>query len=193
MKSACTIKAACEALAAGELVIVPTETVYGVACDPSVPGAVEQLVAAKGRDEGKPFARLVATPSLIKKQAVSWSKGLDALAEKYWPGSVTIVLETDVGFVGYRVPTHPIALELAQEYGKELALTSANRSGCSETYFAEEARTALGVDCVLDGGNLSPTSLPTTVVKVDGSSISCLREGAVAFAEVESLFYEEMK
>ncbi len=97
----------------GGLVIVPTETVYGIACDPAVPGALEKLVAAKGRDGDKPIAQLAANAEQVAAAVANWNEGVQALAARYWPGPLTIVLETLAGWTGYRVPDHAVAIALA--------------------------------------------------------------------------------
>jgi L-threonylcarbamoyladenylate synthase len=175
-------------LANGGLVIVPTETVYGIACDPAVPGAMEKLVAAKGRDGGKPVARLAADGEQIKATAKNWNAGLEALAEKWWPGPLTIVLETQDGWTGYRVPDHAVAIGLAKACGRTLALTSANLSGEPDTKTAQEAIASVEADLALDSGPSAEQAIPSTVIKVDGENIECLREGKIAFTEVQTLF-----
>ncbi len=175
-------------LAGGGLVIVPTETVYGVACDPAVPGALEKLVAAKGRDGNKPIARLAASAGQVEKVSKDWNPGLQTLAAKYWPGPLTIVLETSTGWTGFRVPAHAVALALAETCGRTLALTSANLSGEPDTTTAQAAMAAIDADLVLDSGPSAKTALPSTVVKVDGATIDCLREGVLPFGEVKLVF-----
>ena len=177
-----------ETLAKGGLVIVPTETVYGIACDPAVPGALEKLVAAKGRDGGKPIARLAASAEQVEKASKDWNPGLQALAAEYWPGPLTLVLETSKGWTGYRVPAHAVALALAETCGRTLALTSANLSGEPDTTTAQEAMAAIDADLVLDSGPSSKAALPSTVAKVDGAQIECLREGVLPFGEVKLVF-----
>ncbi|MEN7972450.1 MAG: L-threonylcarbamoyladenylate synthase, partial [Verrucomicrobiota bacterium] len=177
-----------ETLAEGGLVIVPTETVYGIACDPAVPGAMEKLVAAKGRDGDKPIARLAADPQQVAKTAKDWNAGLQALSEKYWPGPLTIVLETDAGWTGYRIPDHAVALKLAKTCGHAVALTSANLSGEPDTKTAQEAMNSVKADLVLDSGPSAKEAIPSTVVKVDGEQIECLREGKIPFAEIFRVF-----
>lgn len=175
-------------LAGGGLVIVPTETVYGIACDPSVPGALEKLAAAKGRDGNKPVARLAASPEQAKALAKNWNRGLQELAETYWPGPLTIVLETADGWTGLRVPDHAVASGLARCCGRTLALTSANLSGDPDTKTAREAIASVRADLALDSGPSAEKAIPSTVVKVDGNTIECLREGRVPFAEAELVF-----
>lgn len=178
-------------LADGGLVIVPTETVYGVACDPTVPGALDKLAAAKGRDGDKPVARLAASAGRVARDAKHWSAGLQALAATYWPGPLTIVLETAAGWTGYRVPDHAVALRLAEYCGHGLALTSANPSGEADTKTAAEAVAAIAADLALDSGPSAAQAIPSTVVKVDGDSIECLREGCLPFADVAHVFNKE--
>jgi L-threonylcarbamoyladenylate synthase len=173
-------------LNAGGLVIVPTETVYGIACNPAIPGAMEKLIAAKGRDGDKPIARLAADPKQV--EAVNWNAGLDALASHYWPGPLTMVLETAAGWIGYRIPNHPVALELAKRCACPLALTSANLSGDPDTKTAQEAMASIAADLVLDSGPSAKRAIPSTVIKVNGQQIECLREGCIPFSTLEKLF-----
>lgn len=175
-------------LVSGGLVIVPTETVYGIACDPSVPGAMEKLIAAKGRDGDKPIARLAADPAQVAQAATNWNPGLQALADEWWPGPLTIVLETAEGSIGYRIPAHPVPLALATACGSTLALTSANLSGDPDTKTAQEAMASVEADLVLDSGPSAEQAIPSTVVKAEGNEIRCLREGCLPFSAVERIF-----
>lgn len=182
-----------DVLAAGGLVIVPTETVYGIACDPMVPGAMEKLAAAKGRDGDKPIARLAADGAQVKAAAKNWNTGLDALAAKGWPGPLTLVVETNDGWTGYRVPDHAVAIELANLCGRTLALTSANLSGEPDPKTAAEAIAAVKADLALDAGPSADLAIPSTVIKVDQNEIECLREGKIPFAEIEHLFFNGLE
>jgi L-threonylcarbamoyladenylate synthase len=182
------LEQACNMLAGGGLVIVPTETVYGIACDPAIPGAMQRLIEAKGRDGNKPIARLVASPEQIHTDAVSWNPGIQALAEQYWPGPLTLVLETPEGWTGYRIPDHPVALALAHRCGRSLALTSANLSGEPDTKTAAEAAASISADLILDSGPSATEAIPSTVAKINGQHIECLREGCLPFSEVEQIF-----
>lgn len=177
-------------LSGGGLVILPTETVYGIACNPSVQGAFDRLLNAKGRDRDKPVARLAANPEQVKTAAKHWSAGLQALSLNYWPGPLTIVLETDEGWIGYRIPNHAVPLKLAEMIESSLALTSANASGEPDAKTAGQAMASIEADLVLDGGPSAGKAIPSTVVKVDGANIECLREGRVPFLEVQAVFRE---
>jgi tRNA threonylcarbamoyl adenosine modification protein (Sua5/YciO/YrdC/YwlC family) len=130
------IRRACALLQAGELVGVPTETVYGIACDPA---HLEKIYAAKERDRGKPVARLAASLEQVEALGANFGKDGRKLAEKYWPGPLTLVLETPEGTTGFRVPDHPVPLALARAFGKPIALTSANKSGGTDAMNAQEA------------------------------------------------------
>ncbi len=174
-------------LEAGGLVIVPTETVYGIACDPDVPGALDRLIKAKGRDSRKPIARLIASPAQVQSYCLGWNSGVQALCTAHWPGPLTLVLETVFGWIGFRMPDHAVPAALANACGRLLALTSANHSGGSDPCTAGEAA-AVPADLILDGGVGSNKAAPSTVVKVDGEHIDCLRKGALPFSGLQAKF-----
>ncbi|MDF7826618.1 L-threonylcarbamoyladenylate synthase [Pontiellaceae bacterium B12227] len=188
-----TLEKAKGVLLKGGLVIVPTETVYGIACDPAVPGAMEKLIAAKGRDGDKPIARLAADGEQVKAASKHWNSGLDALASKWWPGPLTMIVETTDGWTGYRVPDHAVAVELAKLCGRTLALTSANLSGEPDTKTAQEAIASVQADLALDSGPSAAEAIPSSVIKVDQSQIECLREGRVPFSEIETVFFQGLE
>jgi L-threonylcarbamoyladenylate synthase len=188
-----TLEIARDVLLSGGLVIVPTETVYGIACDPAVPGAMEKLIAAKGRDGDKPIARLAADGDQVKAASKHWNSGLDALTAKWWPGPLTLIVETSNGWTGYRVPDHAVAIELAKLCGRTLALTSANLSGEPDTKTAQEALASVEADLALDSGPSAEKAIPSTVVKVDQNKIECLREGRVSFSEIETVFFQGLE
>jgi L-threonylcarbamoyladenylate synthase len=179
------IRRACALLEAGELVVVPTETVYGIACDPA---HLEKLYAAKERDRGKPIARLAASLEQVKALGAKFEKHGLALASTYWPGSLTLVLDTPEGSTGFRVPAHEVPLALARAFGRPIALTSANKSGGADAVNAQEAFQTLetSVTLFLDAGECSG-KVPSTVVQCLESSVKILREGAVSKVEIERL------
>jgi L-threonylcarbamoyladenylate synthase len=183
---------ACRILADGGLVVVPTETVYGIACDPSISGAMDKLIAAKGRDGDKPIAHLAASTKHVQTELAEWNPGIQILSERYWPGALTLVLKSATGWTGYRIPDHPVALALANRYGRTLALTSANLSGDPDTKTATEAVASVSADLALDSGPSAKEAIPSTVVKVNGNFIECLREGCIPYSEIEQLFKENL-
>jgi L-threonylcarbamoyladenylate synthase len=180
------LKAAVAALRRGQLVVVPTETVYGLAADPRVPGAVARLYAAKGRAAAKPVTLLAADVAWVARAVPRLAPAARALAGAFWPGPLTLVLRTAAGFEGFRVPDHPVARELLRRAGGLLAVTSANLSGAVPATTAAEALQALdqAVAIVLDAGP-SPGGRPSTVVRVDGALVTVLRPGAIAGTEIK--------
>lgn len=181
-------------LRAGEAIVVPTDTVYGLAALPSVAGAVDRLFALKGRPADMPIAVLVA--GLEQTEALAdLSSTARRLAEAFWPGPVTMVLPRRPGVdlplgephqtIGIRWPDHPVIAALAAEVGP-LATTSANRTGQPTPEGAADAAAALTgpVGAILDGGPCAGTA--STVVDLTGSEIRVLREGAVTEGEVRA-------
>lgn len=161
--------------------IVPTETVYGLAADLRSDGAVERLYRAKGRSDGKPIARLAASVEQVRAQGAVLSAAAERLAAAFWPGPLTLVLGTPCGDAGFRVPDYRVTLDLLARMGTVLAATSANRSGEPDALTAEDAVRAVGGDAalVLDAGR-SPGGVPSTVVRVDEDRVTILRPGAIA-------------
>ena len=182
------VRAAAQALAAGRLVIVPTETVYGLCADPRKPAALEAVFAAKGRPDGKPLACLVGGLGHLVVTGAAIDPNVRALAESFWPGPLTLVLDTPAGVAGFRWPDHAVALEVVHALGRPVAATSANRSGEAPARTAAEAVAALGgsVDIVLDGGPV-PGGVPSTVVRVHEGRVEILREGAIPAARIRAV------
>ena len=175
--------------AAGELVVVPTETVYGVAARAEDAGAMEALYRLKGREPGKRISFLAAGADQVRGR-VRWSEAADRLAAAFWPGPLTMVLENGRGdWDGYRVPDHPAALAWLRLLDFPPAVTSANVSGQPPATTAQEASRALGggVALVLDAGP-SPGGTASTVARVyaDGT-IEVLREGPISGDELRSV------
>ena len=172
------IRRACALLEAGELVGVPTETVYGIACDPK---HLEKLYAAKERDRGKPIARLAASLEQVEALGANFGKDGRKLASTYWPGPLTLVLETPEGKIGFRVPDHEVPLALARAFGKPIALTSANKSGSEDALNAQEAFQTLERDIALFLDSWRCTGeTPSTVILCKEDETVLLREGAIS-------------
>ncbi len=188
-------------LADGGVVAVPTDTVYGLAVDPTQPEAVARLFALKGRPDDVPLPVLVAGPAQVALVAGHLGPAAAELAARFWPGPLTLVVPRRPGFtvdlggppaarqtVGVRWPDHPVVVALCELLGP-LAVTSANRHG------ARPATTAAGVmaefagadqpEVVVDGGPCD--GLPSTVVECRGPATRCLREGALAWDDLHLL------
>lgn len=182
------------ALAADGLLLVPTETVYGVAAAALRPAAVAALKRVKGRESGKPLQLLVPSPDAARDLAAAWPAAAARLAEAGWPGPLTLVvpagdrvpadLVAADGTVGLRCPDHPLLCELMRRHGP-LAASSANRPGEPPARDATEACAALGeqVSLTLDGGPVSGGQ-PSTVVSVTAAGVRVLRAGAWSEEEV---------
>jgi len=191
------VTAAATAIRRGRLVVLPTDTVYGVGADAFDPAAVRRLLAAKGRGRDMPPPVLVSAASTLDALAVSVPGYARALIEELWPGPLTVVctqqpsLQWDLGdtrgTVAIRMPDHEVALELLSRTGP-LAVTSANRTGMDPATDADRAEEMLGdaVEVVLDAGE-SPGPVPSTMVDVTGPDARVLRPGAVPLERLREL------
>ena len=182
------VDAAVACLRAGGVVVLPTETVYGVAALADDPLAVEELFVRKGRLADRRVAVLVADLDQARSLAV-FDKRATALAAATWPGPLTMVLPTAPGSdettVGVRCPDHALVRAIATAVGP-IATTSANQSGDPTAVEAASAAASLGGDLlVLDGGPCA--GMPSTVVDLTVDPAVVLREGAVAVADLEAV------
>jgi len=194
------IHRAAAALAAGAVVAVPTDTVYGLAVDPAQPEAVARLFALKGRPDDVPLPVLVAGPDQVALVAGTLEPAAAALASRFWPGPLTLVVPRTRGFtvdlggppaarqtVGVRRPDHPVVVALCEVLGP-LAVTSANLHGAPPATTVDEVVAVFaGSDqpqLVLDGGRCAGT--PSTVVECRGPASRCLREGALAWEDLHA-------
>jgi len=174
------IQEAARVLRAGGLVVIPTDTVYGIAADAGNSSAVRTLYEIKGRDSGKPIAMLAADLSDVEKFGGVLTPLDRELADAWWPGPLTLILETPSGSEGFRVPDCDPVRALLRCVGGVLRVTSANLSGEAPALTAEGAMETLAgsVDFVVDGGRTGGGEA-STVVKVDGGSLRIVREGAL--------------
>lgn len=179
------LEPALKALARGELVIVPTETVYGLAADPRHPAAMQSLFEAKGRPRVKPVTLMAADLYQVTSHGCTLKPAAKALANTYWPGPLTLVLPSHDGNDGFRIPGYAVTLELLRKAGTVLAVTSANASGEPPAQNVEDAIRSLGswVTVAIDSGP-SPGGVPSTVVRVVGEEVEILREGAIGKKEI---------
>ena len=178
---------------AGGLVVFPTDTVYGLGCNPRDPPAVDRLCRIKNR-ESKPIP-LLCRDFKTAASMVDLGRVAVRAARAYWPGARTIVAPSKMEFpapiqsggamLGVRVPKHPLCLKLLGDVGGLLTGTSANLSGQPACRSAADAFTKLGdgVDIILDGGQLAGKE--STVVRFDGEKIHVLREGSVRVPDAE--------
>jgi tRNA threonylcarbamoyl adenosine modification protein (Sua5/YciO/YrdC/YwlC family) len=184
------------AISRGELVVMPTDTVYGIAADAFNAGAVQALLDAKGRDRSSPPPVLVGSMAALDALAESVPDAVATLTAAFWPGALTIVLPAQPslawdlgdtnGTVALRMPDQPIALELLADTGP-LAVSSANRTGRPPATTAQQALEELGesVSVYLDAG-ATPGATPSTIVDATGDALRILREGAIPATDLSA-------
>ncbi|RLK47583.1 L-threonylcarbamoyladenylate synthase [Microbacterium telephonicum] len=194
------VRATRQALSRGELIVLPTDTVYGVGADAFNAAAVAGLLAAKGRGRQSPPPVLVAGITTMRALVAEVPEAVERLVEEFWPGGLTIVLPSQPslswdlgdthGTVAVRMPADAFTLELLEEVGP-LAVSSANKTGKPAAIGIDEAITMLGdsVAVYLDGG-LSEHGISSTIVDATGlvggaeRPVRVLREGAVPRSEL---------
>ena len=183
------ISTAARSVTSGELVVLPTDTVYGLGADAFDEVAVSELLRAKGRGRDMPVPVLVGSWSTIDGLVSAVDDRTRALVEAFWPGGLTLVvrhapsltwdLGDAAGTVAIRMPLHPVAIELLEQTGP-MAVSSANLSGQPAAQTAAEARAQLGEDVAvyLEDGPASG-GVASTIVDVTGARPRILRLGAV--------------
>lgn len=195
--TAVAVDRAAEVLRAGGSVVLPTDTVYGLAALPSVPGATDRLFALKDRSARQPLAVLVADVDQALQLVTTPDPTVSRWMARLWPGPLTLVLRRaasadglrlggDDATIGVRCPAHDVVRAIAARVGP-LATTSANRSGepTPTTAGAAAASLAGPVDLVVDGGPAG--TVASTVVDATGHTWQVLRAGAVAVHELERI------
>ncbi|MEU8232080.1 L-threonylcarbamoyladenylate synthase [Actinoplanes sp. NPDC048791] len=191
------IAAAVEAVKSGELVVLPTDTVYGVGADAFTAHAVNALQNARGADRRVPPPVLVGSRHTLDGLVYSLPRAARELADAFWPGALTIMVEHSPslqwdlgdtgGVVAVRMPLHPVALEVLREVGP-MAVTTANKIGQPAPTTAEEARDQLeyAVRVYLEAGAAADPA-PSTIVDVTGDVPRVLRNGAVPFEKLRDV------
>ena len=191
------VTAAVDALRRGELVVMPTDTVYGLACDAFSTSGVTALLKAKGRGRDMPVPVLVGSWRTLDGLAEQVTPQVRELVEAFWPGGLTLVvrhapsllwdLGEARGTVAVRMPLHPVALAVLEQTGP-LAASSANRTGLPPARDAAEAARQLGsaVPVYLDGG-VGSDGPASTIVDLTGERPRLLRAGAVDVEELAEL------
>jgi L-threonylcarbamoyladenylate synthase len=190
------LREAASAVKRGDLVVLPTDTVYGLGADAFTNWAVQSLLDAKGRGRAAPTPVLVPSPSTLHglvtaMPAVGWE-----LVDAFWPGGLTLIamqqptLNWDLGdsrgTVAVRMPLHPVAIELLTATGP-MAVSSANKSGMPAATTAQEAQDQLGdaVSVYLDAGPVSAAGGgASSIVDITGPEPLLLREGAIPFEKL---------
>ena len=190
---------ACARLREGQILIYPTETLYGLGVDIENAEAIEKLFSLKGRDPGKPISVLLPSLKELPQVVGAYPVRVEAIFDKFFPGPLTVVLPAHPNldprihggsnWVGVRVTSHPLAGQLMAKYGRPITTTSANPSGGSSSQGVAQLQDYFGAQelYLLSGGDLPP-SRGSTVVKIDGENLQLLREGDIPFSEVQEVF-----
>ncbi len=181
-------------LKAGNLIITPTDTIYGIAASASFLEAEEKIFQVKKRDKGKPIPILISDLSQLKAFGVKMLNDIEKVLQAFWPGALTVILKCNNGREeGFRMPNHPLLLKLIQTLGNPIRATSANISGEEVASSAEEALKIFNgkVDIILDGGKVSKNQLPSTVIKIEQSDVKVIREGAISLSEIQEVLVKQ--
>lgn len=185
------LRVAARALRSGEVVGLPTDTVYGLAVDATRPGAADRVFAVKQRPRGVQLPVLVAGVDQVESLVADIPELARELMGRFWPGALTLVLARRPGLhldlgddpstIGIRCPRHPVARALCRTVGP-LATTSANRHGAPAIHEAVEVAALEGVAVVLDGGRCA--GAPSTVVDCRGGEPRLLRAGGLPWSAI---------
>ncbi|MGW4562746.1 L-threonylcarbamoyladenylate synthase [Streptomyces sp. NPDC004561] len=191
------LREAASAVRRGELVVLPTDTVYGIGADAFSSEAVADLLGAKGRGRNMPTPVLIGSPNTLHGLVTDFSELAWELVDAFWPGALTLVarhqpsLQWDLGdtrgTVAVRMPLHPVAIELLTEVGP-MAVSSANLTGHPAPETCDAAQDMLGdsVSVYLDGGP-TPGNVPSSIVDVSREVPLLLREGAISPDELRKV------
>ena len=195
---------AAELLRAGEPVAVPTETVYGLAANGLDSGAVEKIYEVKGRPPVKPLSLMVPGAEALERYCAELPPPAKALAERFWPGPLTIVLKAKETVpavvraggetVGLRCPDHPLTLELLRRTGLPFAAPSANPSGAESPKTAEQVRAYFDgqIAAIVDGGPCG-IGRESTILDMSRTPYRILRQGALPAEEIADALVDAME
>jgi len=190
------LRYAAERLQRGEVVAIPTDTVYGLAADPFNLSAVEEIFRIKGRPEERALPILVNSLDQAMLLAREVPRNFLRLAEEFWPGALTLVVDAshrlplkvtaNTGRIALRWPRSEVVARLIEECDGPLTGTSANLSGSPSCSSAEQVFHQLGdrLGLILDGGE-TPAATPSTIVELHGTAWKVLREAAIARVQIE--------
>ena len=191
-----SIQRALEIIAANGLIAFPTDTVYGLASSLHHFAAIEKIFAAKERNPNKAIAVLLADLDQLPIVTDSFSDVARKLADQFWPGALTVIVQKKNGLpenlspfptIGIRIPAHDYTRRLLRRSGP-LATTSANLSGSLDPQTAEDVINQLSnrIDLVLDGGRTAG-GIPSTVVDCTSTPLKILREGAISASDLQKV------
>ena len=181
----------------GGVIAFRTDTFYGLGADPFNLSALQRIKQLKGREEKKPILVVISDIGQIERLISERSPAFDLLAERFWPGALTLIgkagpavpdeVTANTGTIGVRLPDDDNVRAFVRACGGALTATSANPSGEQPARSAKEVESYFGatVDLIIDGGE-ARTDLPSTVVDAGGPEPKLIREGAIAWAEIQN-------
>jgi L-threonylcarbamoyladenylate synthase len=190
------LSAAVQVLKGGDVIVFPTETLYGLGADALNDAAVEKVFQLKGRDPRNPIPVLVADQKMLHTLVAKIPTVAQKLMDRYWPGPLTLVLPgrknipkplcNPTGGIAVRISSQPIAALLIKGLGRPLTATSANPSGKEPARTLQEAKTYFAdrVELFVDGGTLTSKS-GSTVVEVIEDNVKVVREGEISASELQ--------
>jgi L-threonylcarbamoyladenylate synthase len=190
------LSAAVQVLKGGDVIVFPTETLYGLGADALNDAVVEKVFQLKGRDPRNPIPVLVADQEMLHTLVTKIPTVAQKLMDRYWPGPLTLVLPgrknipkplcNPTGGVGIRISSQSIATSLVNGLGRPLTATSANPSGKEPARTLQEAKTYFAdrVELFVDGGTLTSKS-GSTVVEVMEDNVKVVREGEISASELQ--------
>jgi L-threonylcarbamoyladenylate synthase len=188
-----------EAIARGGIIAFRTDTLYGLGADPFSRSAVQRIKQLKGREANKPILVVISDIDQIERFISERSRAFDFLAERFWPGALTLIgraapavpgeITADTGTIGVRLPDDDNVRALVRACGGALTATSANPSGAKPARTAKEVAGHFGaaVDLIVDSGE-AQVDRPSTVVDARGPEPKLIREGAVSWSEITTVF-----
>ncbi len=189
--------AATAAAKRGELVVMPTDTVYGIGTDAFSINGVEKLLAAKGRERNMPTPVLIGNPNALSALTARVDQRMQDLVQSFWPGALTLIVKQQPtlnwdlgdtsGTVALRMPMHPVAIELLNLVGP-MAVSSANKSGQAAATSSEMAIEQLGDSVsIYLSGEQTAVALPSTILDLTGEAVKVIRVGALGLDKIRSV------
>jgi L-threonylcarbamoyladenylate synthase len=195
------LSAAVAALRRGDVIVFPTETLYGLGADALNFTAVEKVFHLKGRDPSNPFPVLVADRAMLKSLVDKVPPIAEKLMERFWPGPLTLVLPArkdiprslvnSTGGIGVRISSQPIATAIATMLGRPITATSANPSGQPGAQSVTQAQNYFAgkIDIFVDGGTLT-SAAGSTVAAVTEQKIKIIRAGEISISQLQNVVGE---
>lgn len=192
---------ALELLRASELLVVSTDTVYGIACDYANPLAVNRVFQIKGRSEKKPLVVLISSLKMLNEVAEEVTEKHRLLMERFWPGALTLIFKKSAKVadlvvagsqkVGVRMPANKVTLSLIEKFGRPIVATSVNKSGRESLLDLSEILAQFPELAVLDGGK-PELGVESTVLDLTGEKPKILRVGAISKEQIEKVLGVEI-